>query len=178
MKIVVNLDHDLHFHGHLLQELDGQPQCDHFGENCCKFRPWPTFHGHLLQELDGQPQCDHFGENLIKIGWMVSAIFNVSVFFQVPHFQRGKWRLSAQQPPFMLFYRSWSTLIIIRKKMRISWTICEKTDYVFSIPSGKDRKGSKILRKKKDLLSPAQRIEDSLQFCNYLLIICSSNILV
>ena len=29
-------DLDLHFQGHLLQELDGQPQCDHFGGNLMK----------------------------------------------------------------------------------------------------------------------------------------------
>ena len=30
-------DLDLHFQGHLLQELDGQTHCDHFGENLMKF---------------------------------------------------------------------------------------------------------------------------------------------
>ena len=30
------------------------------------------FQGYLLQELDGQIQCDHFGVNLMKIGRMVS----------------------------------------------------------------------------------------------------------
>ena len=35
------------------------------------------FLGHLLQELDGQTQCDHFGENFMKISWMMSKIFTV-----------------------------------------------------------------------------------------------------
>ena len=39
------------------------------------------FQGHLLQELDDQIQCDHFGENLMKIGWIVSEIFNLFQFF-------------------------------------------------------------------------------------------------
>ena len=30
-----------------------------------------NFQGHLLQELDGKPQCDHFGANFMKIGWIV-----------------------------------------------------------------------------------------------------------
>ena len=30
------------------------------------------FQGDLLQELDGQTQCEHPAENLLKIGWMVS----------------------------------------------------------------------------------------------------------
>ena len=34
------------------------------------------FQGHLLQALDGQTQCDHFGENIIKIGGIVSETFN------------------------------------------------------------------------------------------------------
>ena len=33
------------------------------------------FQGHLLQELDGQTKCDKFGENLIKIAWMLQWIF-------------------------------------------------------------------------------------------------------
>ena len=33
MSSFVNVDLHIHFQGHLLQELDGQTQCDHFGEN-------------------------------------------------------------------------------------------------------------------------------------------------
>ena len=36
MSIIVNFDLDLKFHAHLLQEFDGQIQCDHFGENLMK----------------------------------------------------------------------------------------------------------------------------------------------
>ena len=32
MSIFVNFDLDLHFQGHVLQEIDDQAQCDHFGE--------------------------------------------------------------------------------------------------------------------------------------------------
>ena len=32
----VNFDLDLHFEDHLLQELDGQTHCNHFGENLMK----------------------------------------------------------------------------------------------------------------------------------------------
>ena len=42
MKIIVNVDLDLHFQGN------------------------------LLQELNEHTQCDYFGENLMLIGWMVS----------------------------------------------------------------------------------------------------------
>ena len=31
MNIYVNFDIDVHYQGHLLQELDGQTYCDHFG---------------------------------------------------------------------------------------------------------------------------------------------------
>ena len=36
MRIFVNADLDLHFQGHLLQELDGQTKFDHFSENMMK----------------------------------------------------------------------------------------------------------------------------------------------
>ena len=36
ISIFVNFDLDLHFHGHPLHALDGQAQCDQFGENLMK----------------------------------------------------------------------------------------------------------------------------------------------
>ena len=37
------------------------------------------FQGHLLQELDSQTQCDNIGEYSMKIGWMVSELFFFSI---------------------------------------------------------------------------------------------------
>ena len=44
------------------------------------------FQGDLLQALDGQTLCDHFGEKVIKIGWMVSDIFKVFSIIPVEQF--------------------------------------------------------------------------------------------
>ena len=45
---------------------------------------------HLLQELDGQTQCHHFGEHVIEIGSMVSEICNFFYDFQGGTFSTGK----------------------------------------------------------------------------------------
>ena len=62
---------------------------------------------HLLQELDGQTQCHHFGEHVIEIGSMVSEICNFFMIFQVTHFPPEKGRLSCVVTSFhtTLFYK-------------------------------------------------------------------------
>ena len=51
------------------------------------------FQGHLLQELDHQTQYNHFGENLMKIGQMCQSYSIFFLFFQVTHFPPGKTKL-------------------------------------------------------------------------------------
>ena len=50
--------------------------------------------GHLLQELDDQTECDHFGGNIMKICLMVSKIFDVFYVFPGDVFPPGKWILT------------------------------------------------------------------------------------
>ena len=54
------------------------------------------FQGHLLQELDDHMQCDFFDEYLMNIGWMgvrdIQLFF--FLFFQVTRFPPGKRKLS------------------------------------------------------------------------------------
>ena len=45
----------------------------------------------LLQQLDGQTQCDHFGKNVKKFVRMVRDLFGFSVFFMwtILHLENG-----------------------------------------------------------------------------------------
>ena len=90
------------------------------------------FQGHLLQELNYQTQCDHFGENFMKISSMVSEMSNFFLFFQVTYVPPWKLRLSCAttsihaahlfiDPKYLDHNR--------HKKSRISRTVCEKTHY-------------------------------------------------
>ena len=78
------------------------------------------FQGNLLQELDDQTHCDHFGENLITdlLNDVVSEIFDVfSVFPKVTHFPPEKWGQSCASKSVRAAYflLTSKTLIIIRK---------------------------------------------------------------
>ena len=85
------------------------------------------FRGHMFRALNGQIQYDYFCENFMKIGWMVSEIFNVFLFFHVTHFPHGKWRLSYAATPYRLQHilNSSNTSIIICNNFWQCWVISE-----------------------------------------------------
>ena len=141
---------------------------------CLLLWPWPEFSRSPLQELDGQMPCDHFVENLMKIGWMVSEIFNV--FFCFPGHTFFTWKMETKSYGNL---RSCRTFFVELEYLhhnpctnsRIDWTVYEKTDYMrFPLHlRGKAGKGSKVVGKKdKRVLSSAHRIEGPLEFCDYL----------
>ena len=49
------------------------------------------FQGHLLQELDSQTKCGHFGEDLMKNGWLPRYLTFFFLFFGWPifHLENG-----------------------------------------------------------------------------------------
>ena len=131
------------------------------------------FQGYLLQELAGQTQCNHFGENFMKIDWLVLEIFSVfSVFFLRDIFSTCKWRLSCMATSIHVhtfLYKS-STMIIFCKQFlnRLNSFKRKLTICAFHSTLNRWKRKQHFGKTDKVVLSFTQGNENSLEYCNYL----------
>ena len=108
----------------------------------------------VLQEWDGQTQCDHLGEILTKIGWLTKEIFNGFFCFpcETTSTWKMKTKLCSNSScrtffvDFEFFDHNPQTILQLVISFLENWL------YVFSNQPGKARKGSNIFENKYQLV--------------------------